>query len=317
MGAWDGDWAQRIDDFARSQGHAHIWHYLRAHPGVPLTTVADTIGSAAAIQIHRLVLQHCLTNREMGALIRDLMARSIREALPKGWGEANDFKHARATGVGILPEPYRTLAREMGTSLLEQEVPPRGWLPESGDDEILLRVHARAVESLPQERRQILERGAIEPQPGDAYWAKVEPIWKAISIYEGGDTFLEQFQRVQGKLGDLLAAHWCQSEVRNGGFAQFFGNSTGVLAPEAAAGFRAIGMPRCAAVIAEAMSFFGRPYPREREEREAALTGEARPFAALDDQFYDLLSEEAGGFAVAADKYASAPPTHRPPREVP
>ncbi|WP_369973953.1 DUF4375 domain-containing protein [Polaromonas sp. SP1] len=32
----------------------------------------------------------------------------------------------------------------------------------------------------------------------------------------------------------LFAVHWCQSEICNGGFMQFFANSTGVLAPEVA-----------------------------------------------------------------------------------
>ncbi len=306
MGAWEGDWAERIGNFARREGYAHIWDYLIAHPGVPLTTVADAIGDAAAVQIHQLIVKHCVPNRKVGELIRDLMARSIRENLPKGWGKGNDFKHSLAISVDIFPEPYHALAFEMGIFLLKsKDVLPPGWQPASGDDEILRRAYDRAFESLPEERRKMIECGEIEPQPGDAYWAKIEPIWKEISIYDGEDTFLERFKCVQPKIGDLFAAHWCQSEVRNGGFHQFFVNATGVLAPEAAAGFRAIGMPRCAAIVTEAMGFFDDPYPRDQGDRQEALDGESNPFAKLDDRFHELLNKEADGFSVAADKYSS------------
>ena len=73
-------------------------------------------------------------------------------------------------------------------------------------------------------------------KPGDLYWSLVEPHWERISIYDGGATFLRQFLTTPVRSRHLFAAHWCMSEVYNGGFHQFFHNSTGVLAPEAAAG---------------------------------------------------------------------------------
>jgi hypothetical protein len=63
MDAWECDWARRIRDFARREGCEHIWDYLCVHPGVPLTTVADTVGDAAAIQIHQLIVKHCLSQK--------------------------------------------------------------------------------------------------------------------------------------------------------------------------------------------------------------------------------------------------------------
>jgi hypothetical protein len=158
-----------------------------------------------------------------------------------------------------------------------------------------------------------------EPQPGEAYWQAILPIWEAISIYDGPDVFLGQFRSVRPELGHLFAAHWCQSEVCNGGFHQFFHNSTGVLAPEAAEGFRAIGMPQAAALVQEAMSFFGSEYPRDQEMRIAALDayaeqhpgadGEYPPawdlFHELDGRFFDELDHSGTRrFDRAADEYA-------------
>ena len=144
---------------------------------------------------------------------------------------------------------------------------------------------------------------------GDKYWQMIEPFWESISIYDDPETFLNQFRKVQSSVGHLFAAHWLYSEVCNGGFHQFFSNSTGVLAPEAAEGFRAIGLDDCAAVIEEAIQFFGRNYPREQEERNEILDGiegneeeEWNPFFKLDARFYKLV--EGDRFLKAADEHA-------------
>ncbi len=105
----------------------------------------------------------------------------------------------------------------------------------------------------------------------DSYWDLVEPVWKKISIYDGPEAFLSQFRSFPAVPGNLFAAHWCQSEVRNGGLHQFFSNSTGVLAPEALSGFQAIGLTEWATILDEAMRFFGPSYPRDRETRIAVL----------------------------------------------
>jgi hypothetical protein len=144
------------------------------------------------------------------------------------------------------------------------------------------------------------------------YWAAVEPIWKKVSIYEGPEVFLRQYAASPLTSRVLLAAHWCQSEVNNGGFSQFFGNSTGVLAPEAAQAFEALGMPKVAALVKRAMEFFGPEYLRECGSREDAFEayvdahGEDAedPFASLDDEFFELIKSEAGGFRASADAYA-------------
>ena len=150
-------------------------------------------------------------------------------------------------------------------------------------------------------------------QPGERYWSVVEPFWRAVSIYDGPDDFTRQFSELPLVARHLLTAHWCQSEVRNGGLHQFFSNSTGVLAPEALAAFRAIGLTEWAAILAEAMQFFSEPYPREqadRREQLAGRSGERReewdPFFALDKRFYKWLHAGRDRWARAADRFAAA-----------
>jgi len=138
------------------------------------------------------------------------------------------------------------------------------------------------------------------------YWSIVEPVWDAINIYDDPAVFAETFASAPRASGLLFASHFCQSEICNGGFGQFFGNSTGVLAPEAVEGFREIGQVEVAALIEKAISLFGSVYPRDRGERETRLTEvSTSSLDALDEMFYALIDSEAGGFIAAADRYAA------------
>ena len=145
-----------------------------------------------------------------------------------------------------------------------------------------------------------------EFSPGDLYWGLVEPVWEEIEIYEGPEEFARTFARVSRPAGLLFAAHFCQSEVCNGGFDQFFSNSTGVLAPEAIEGFKTIGQDVVAEIIQEACSLFGEPFPRERSLRQGKLKAiDSELLDSLDQKFYGIIHSENGGFEAAADNYAA------------
>jgi len=145
-----------------------------------------------------------------------------------------------------------------------------------------------------------------EFSPGDLYWGLVEPVWDEIEIYEGPEEFARTFARVPRPVGLLFAAHFCQSEVCNGGFDQFFSNSTGVLAPEAIEGFKTIGQDIVAEIIHEACSLFGEPFPRERSLRQGKLKAiDSELLDSLDQRFYGIIHSENGGFEAAADNYAA------------
>lgn len=147
------------------------------------------------------------------------------------------------------------------------------------------------------------------------YWDLIGEAFDSVDIYNGPEIFLAGFSPLPQTVKNILAAHWCQSEVNNGGFDQFFSNPTGVLAPEAEAGFRAIGLTEAADIVASAIAMFGPEYPRDREARDAAmdqmphhltesnLGGTFRRvdvFDELDERFYEALD----GFEDAANAYA-------------
>jgi hypothetical protein len=142
-----------------------------------------------------------------------------------------------------------------------------------------------------------------------SYWSLVEPVWLPLnrSWDDGPEDFIRQFRAVMPEIGHLYAAHWCQSEVRNGGLHQFFLNTTGILAPEALEGFGAIGTEDWGAILAQAMKHFGTPYPRRRADRLALIPilhglprKEWDPFGELDHRFYKW----AGNWENAANVYA-------------
>jgi Domain of unknown function (DUF4375) len=143
-------------------------------------------------------------------------------------------------------------------------------------------------------------------------WSVIEPHWA--SLNEAWDktpsTFLARFQRVPRRAGLLYAGNWCVSEVDNGGFLQFFWNTTGILAPEALECLEAVGAEGAAQALADAMRHFGRSYPREREVRLRLLGGDSleypkhSPFISEDNAFYNWFSLEKNAWSKVSDLYA-------------
>ena len=125
-----------------------------------------------------------------------------------------------------------------------------------------------------------------------------EEFYDTFDFYNGRDIWLGSIASIPEEAVFLFAVHWTHLEIHNGGFAQFFWNSTGTLAPEAVEAFRAIGMPDVAQIVGDAMSAFGDPYPVEKSAREAILEAQEDDSVLLNaldqmtDTFYDLADTE-------------------------
>ena len=138
------------------------------------------------------------------------------------------------------------------------------------------------------------------------HWRVIEASWEHINIYDGADVFRNTYDSAPKISGLMFAAHFCQSEVCNGGFHQFFWNSTGVLAPEAIEGFRRIGQHEVAEVVETAMGLLGASYLRDRAERQERLSRVPKTaLDSLDEKFFSLIGCEAGGFQKAADHFVN------------
>ena len=76
-----------------------------------------------------------------------------------------------------------------------------------------------------------------------------------------------------------------EMEVNNGGFSQFFYNSSGNFSNELVGAFTAIGANATAAICQKVISAFGRDIPVDRDEREEMLDG------LESDEFDEILEE--------------------------
>lgn len=110
----------------------------------------------------------------------------------------------------------------------------------------------------------------------------------------------------------LWATSYGKDDIDNGGFHQFFSNSTGVFAPEMVEWFERSGLQESAAAVRDAMAAFGDDFPRSREVRNAFLESidgdqawgdEFDPFHDMDERFYNSLPYQDGVFDTAADRW--------------
>lgn len=102
--------------------------------------------------------------------------------------------------------------------------------------------------------------------------------------------------RLPAALRMLRAMFWLDAEVQNGGFNQFFYNSTGAHANEALEGFRRIGAVKTATVLERAMALYLDELPYHAQVRERVLKeGTLQAFSEsyqhtglreLDDEYY-------------------------------
>jgi hypothetical protein len=103
------------------------------------------------------------------------------------------------------------------------------------------------------------------------YWDEIEQAFDEVDIYETYEVFQRGAAKYPEWQIDLLAVHWTMSEICNGGLAQYFSNSTAILAPEAVLGLQRLRKPELAAALQKAMALLGEPYPRERDKRAQRL----------------------------------------------
>ena len=88
----------------------------------------------------------------------------------------------------------------------------------------------------------------------------------------------------------FFSVHWLHLEVFNGGFWQYFYNSTSISYPEAIEGFYVIGMPEVTKIIEAAAVRVGNPFPFENEIRKEVVgpPNQRMDFNDLDTEFYAL-----------------------------
>jgi uncharacterized protein DUF4375 len=125
-----------------------------------------------------------------------------------------------------------------------------------------------------------------------------------------------RFERLTPGQRALYVLYWADAEILNGGFSQFYFNSTGYFAPDlpdAAADVGAAGHARLATSANALLASRDREVPRDRVARERLLDRiPMTKLARLDDRWFEL--DARGVLAHRAARYARS---HRPEFFVP
>ena len=114
---------------------------------------------------------------------------------------------------------------------------------------------------------------------GDDYFQVIEPVFLAVSIYDGPEKYEKDLACFSKQQRYVLACHWYLSEVNNGGHDQFYDNSTGIVWIDAKEGFAEIGAVDIAQIIVESARRLGGQPSLDREVRQQQLENSL----ALDD----------------------------------
>lgn len=119
----------------------------------------------------------------------------------------------------------------------------------------------------------------------------VNEMWQYIAHKCGYDDNMEALNEEQRA---LYIVRILEAEVNNGGFSQFFFNSSGIFANELVDAFQKIGADKMAEICKKAVSIYGDEVPADREKREELLSSDneeqdekiAAVLTECDDAFY-------------------------------
>jgi hypothetical protein len=121
-------------------------------------------------------------------------------------------------------------------------------------------------------------------------------IWHGLENFEGRIGKIEQDRGVEALTKPqrcYTPVIWLDGEVRNGGFSQYFFNSSGDGWRDALAGLELMGLTEQATLLRAAVAKFGsKPPSTDREERMLQLStieeGDGSPFDDLETRYYAL-----------------------------
>lgn len=102
--------------------------------------------------------------------------------------------------------------------------------------------------------------------------ATVQPIWYYPLPRDGSDRLPWRWWFVKPQQREAFALVWLERETANGGFAQFFLNSSGYFVGDILSGCRRFALPRVERIVRAAASVFpGGTAPRVRRHRNQIL----------------------------------------------
>ena len=111
----------------------------------------------------------------------------------------------------------------------------------------------------------------------------------------------EAMERLSAPERVFYITQWLEMEVNNGGFSQYFFNSSGDFANEVADAFAEIGAVKTAEICKKAVSIYDGEVPADRDEREDVFAEDEEKCAVLDecDEAFFAYEEDLSGLSYA------------------
>lgn len=183
-------------------------------------------------------------------------------------------------------------ARETWERLMHLMKSNPQWCPKSPDDPLVL--SAFGTVGFEPSREKLSFDKAVEfmervARKGNRRWSDSKAV--------------ENLSRVKPGYGLLYGLLSLDGQVCNGGFEQFYENTSGVPAPLAINGFRAIGRDDLAAIVGESIQRAVIEYPELAAELARQSTDKSRrvrQFGKLDQAYYKLSNAEKPGWLESA-----------------
>ena len=110
--------------------------------------------------------------------------------------------------------------------------------------------------------------------------------------------FGEDIQRLSDAERIIYIVYTLEGEVNNGGFSQYFYNSSGDLGHELVSSFESIGAVKNAQICKKATSVFEGEYPKDRMARQAIMTADENEYlgdiwSECDSEFFEYPEDTA------------------------
>lgn len=272
-----------------SLGKTSLHELIRSAPPIGYAVIGKHLGLNPLI-LSREHENDAVSRADAIAIARETLARVVLDApaLPLHFEE----EARRKVLAPFRGHPSLTSSKngQLRREILAKRLSP-DWRPANGDDRFIVDVFQSVFGDEPGTtpgNTALVERPERFTGPR-SYWDYVDFVWSRISIYHGPEVYAECIRQLPSECVQLHAVHWYTSEAYNGGFDQFFFNSTGVVAKNALEGLKRIGANEHHDLLVSAMSLLGGRYPAEQVVREGRLTDEVRTeLRYLDEDYLSL-----------------------------
>ena len=297
-----------IQEALSAVNQSSVLEWAAQFPRLSVVELAKQLsGRIAPISLQQEMVKEARERGVFPALARALLVRLLLRDFPRGVGSVSpeDATSALASGFSIwmliFDPDQRAAAEEVWNGVVAELQANPEWVPQHGDEPRLLALFSGR--DLSRSKRATLVARARERIETCLHGQRSNKAW------------LEALTQLPPGHGFIHAAGWVDSEVRNGGFAQYYKSSGGVEVPLAITALNAMGRTELAAILTESLAsarvnhrhllapgLFHEPAIPEAES--------PRTLAQLDKSYFSLSNDLFEAFASLIE---SAPQLFEPP----